>query len=203
MAARKGTIRLLKRQIESNMIQSESRNYFFPELYLSIVLTLDNIEKAVDELDCSVVEKIGLAQAIHKGGIRVFAILIKNGEEDLITEFRKHEVLDAQLPLGKVKAKQIAGDFGISFAEDYQRQFLSYKFSRDMSDNYRNINESEKILSFVGEPKNVARGGFGDIFKVEIFYSQQEFVLDKVISRFIIFRSRQCNLSLGGTVSEK
>lgn len=87
------------------MIESESRHSFFPELCLSIVLTLDNIEKAVDELDCPVVEKVGLAQAIHKGGIRVFAILIKKGEEDLITNFRKHEVLDSQLLLGMAKAK--------------------------------------------------------------------------------------------------
>lgn len=172
------------------MIRSECRNYFFPERYLSVVFTLENIEKAVNELNCSIVEKISLAQTIHKGGIRVFAILIKNGEEDLITEFRKHEVLDAQLPLGKAKAKQIAGDFGVSFAENYQREFLPYKFSRDMRDNYRNINESERILPFVGEPKNIAHGGFGDIFKLEIFFSQQEFVLDKVISRLITFRSR-------------
>lgn len=183
MAARKETIRLLKRQIESNMIESECRHSFFPELCLSVVFTLDNIEKAVDELDCPVVEKVGLAQAIHKGGIRVFAILIKNGEEDLITKFRKHEVLDSQLPLGMAKAEQIAGGFGVSFAQHYQRQFLPYKFPRDMRQNYRDINVHERILPFVGESESIASGGFGDIFKVTIFDSQQDFVLDKVIPR--------------------
>lgn len=157
----------------------------------------------MNELDCSIVEKIGLAQTIHKRDIRVFAILIKNEEKNLIIKFRKHQVLDAQLFFGKAKAKQIVDDFGVSFAKDYQRQFLPYKFSRDMRDNYKNINESERILSFVDELKNVARGEFGDIFKVKISHSQQEFVLDKIISRLIIFRFRQCNLSLAKTVNGK
>ncbi|KAI4169214.1 MAG: hypothetical protein LQ343_005876 [Gyalolechia ehrenbergii] len=109
----------------------------------------------------------------------MFAILIKNGEEDLITEFRKHEVLDAQLPLSQAKAEQIAGDFGIAFAQDYQRQFLPYKFPRDMRAYYRDINHNERILPFVGKPEHVASGGFGDISRVMIFNSQQEFVQDK------------------------
>lgn len=105
-------------------------------------------------------------------------ILFKNGEEDLITEFRKNEVLDAQLPLSGAVAKQIAGDFGIYFTRDYQRQFLPYKYLRDMRDYYRCINNSERILPFVSEPEFIAEGGFGDIFKVMIFNSQQEFVLN-------------------------
>ena len=180
MAARKETLRFLKRQIEGKMVRSESLQSFFPEMYLNVMFTLDDIRKAVDELGCPIVEKIGLAQTIHEKGTRVFAILIKNGEEDLITEFRKHEVLDTQLPLGEALAKRIAGDFGISFARDYQRQFLPYRFPRDMRDYHRHIKNSERILPFVGEPENVAKGGFGDIFKVAIFHSQQEFVPDKV-----------------------
>ena len=163
------------------MVRSESLQFFLPDMYLDVIFTLDDIVKAVDELGCPFIEKTGLAQTIHEKGTRVFAILIKNGEEDLITEFRKHEALDAQLPLGETLAERIAGDFGISFARDHQRQFLPYRFLRDMRDYHRHINNSERILPFVGEPENVARGGFGDISKVAIFHSQQEFVLDKVI----------------------
>ena len=187
MAARKETIRFLKRQIEGKMVQSESLHSFFPELFLEVIFNLDDVRKAVDELECPVIEKTGLAHTIHKKGTRVFAILIKNGEEDLITEFRKNEVLDAQLPLSEAVAKQIAGDFGISFARDYQRQFLPYKFSRDMRDYHRRINNSERILPFVGEPAFIAEGGFGDISKVMIFNSQQEFVLNEVRSRPSLF----------------
>ncbi|KAL9100714.1 MAG: hypothetical protein Q9163_003940 [Psora crenata] len=179
MAARKGTIRLLKGQLESNMVKSESLHPFFPELHLTVIFTLENVREAVDELDCPVVEKIGLAQTIYKGGLRVFAILIKNREEDLITEFRKHDVLDAQLPLSKAKAKQIAGDFGVAFAQEYQRQFLPYRFPRDMREYYRDINHNETILPFVGKPEIVASGGFGDVFRVTILNSQQEFVQDQ------------------------
>lgn len=183
MANRKQTIKLLKRQIESNMVQSESLQYFFPENYLTVIFTLENLIKAIEELDCPVIETIGLAQTICEKGVRVFAILVKNGEEDLITEFRKHEVLDAQLPLDETRAKKIAGEFGIYFARHYQRQFLPYIFSRDMRDNYRTIDASERILPFVGQSDIVASGGFGDISRVEIFHSQQKFSIDKVKSR--------------------
>lgn len=52
-----------------------------------------------------------------------------------------------------------------------------------MRQNWRDINVRERILPFVGESESIAGGGFGDIFKVTIFDSQQEFVLDKVNSR--------------------
>lgn len=72
-----------------------------------------------------------------------------------------------------------------------------------MRNNYKNINENEKILSFVDEFKTVARDEFGDIFNMKIVHFQQKFVLDKIISRFITFRLKQCNLSLAETVNEK
>ena len=187
MAAKKETIKLLKRQIESKMVQSESLHLFLPEMYLSAIFTLDDIRQAVNELECPIIEKTGLAQTIYEKGTRMFAILIKNGEEDLITEFRKHEVMDAQLPLSEVLAKRIAGDFGVSLAQNLQRQFLPYKFPQDMRDYHRHINESERILPFIGKLEAIANGGFGDIFKITIFQSQQEFVLDKVISRLSLF----------------
>ena len=180
MAARKETIRFLKRQVEGKMVQAESRHSFLPDLYLHIIFTLGDIRKAVDELECPIVEKTGLAQTIYTKGTRVFAILVKHGEEDLITEFRKHEVLDAQLPLGEALAERIAGEFGVSFARDHQRQFLPYHFPRDMRDYHRHINDSERILPFVGEPQVVASGGFGDVSKVTVFNSQQEFQHKKV-----------------------
>ena len=180
MAARKETIRYLKRQVEGKMVQSESRHSFLPELYLHMIFTFADVKKAVDELECPIVEKTGLAQTIHGKGTRVFAILVMHGEEDLIAEFRKHEVLDAQLPLSEALAERIAGDFGVAFARDHQRQFLAYKFPRDMRDYHRQINDSERILPFVGEPQVVASGGFGDISKVTIFNSQQEFLDNKV-----------------------
>lgn len=180
MANRKETIKFLKRQIECKMVQSESHQIFFPEVYLDVIFTLNDIENAVNELKCRVVEKTGLAQTIHQKGIKIFAILIKNGEENLITEFRKHEVLDAQLPLSEPLARRIAGDVGTFFARDYQRQFLPYKFSRTMRDYHRYINHNERVLPFIGRSVNIASGGPGDISIMSILNSQQDFVLDKV-----------------------
>jgi hypothetical protein len=184
MTAGKEIIRFLKRQIEGKMMQSENLQFFFPKVYLDIVFTPDDVSKAVNELQCSIFEKIDLAHTILEKGVRMFAILIKNGEEDLIAEFRKHELLDAQLPLSETQAKQVAGDFDISFAREYQRQFLPYKFPGDMRNFHRHINDKKRILPFVDEPKAVDSGGFDDIFRVTIFDSQQKLILDKVFSSY-------------------
>lgn len=187
MVVQKESIKFLKRQIESKMMQSESHQIFFPELYLEIIFTLNNIRKAVDELKCPIVEKTDLAQTIYDKGTRMFAILIKNEKENLITEFRKHEVLDAQLFLSEALAKQIAGDFDISLVLDYQRQFLPYKFPRDMRNYHKYIDDNKRILPFINEQRNIVRDGFDDIYKVTILHSQQEFVLDKINSCLLLF----------------
>ena len=181
MEPQKTTIKLLKRQIENHMVRSESCRYFLPRMYLSLIFTRNEINNAVSELGCPIDEKIGLAQEIYKCGIRIFATLIKNGEEDLITEFRKHDMLSIDSPLEETSAKRIMGEFGSSFAREYQWQFLPYNFRHNMRDYLRDISRSETILPFIGEPEVIASGGFGDITNVKIFSSQQEFMPDKVI----------------------
>jgi hypothetical protein len=180
MAVGKATTKFLKRLIESHMVCSESGRYFLPKSYLSLIFNLEEIEKAVDEVGCPIDEKIGLAQEIYNHGARIFATLIKNGEEDLITEFRKHEVLNTDSPLDENLAKRIAGEFGVSFGREYQWQFLPYNFRQNMRDSCKNISHNGMIHPFVGEPEVVASGGFGEITKVKIFPSQQEFVPNKV-----------------------
>lgn len=180
MMAGKRTIKSLKRRIEGCMEKSESGRYFLPKLHLSHIFTLDEIEEAVDELSCPIEEKIGLAQEIYHQGARVFAILIKNGEEDLITQFRKHCMLKIESPLDVTLAGQVAGDFGSAFAQEYQWQFLPYEFGRNMRDHCRTITYDKMILPFVGDTEVIASGGFGDITRVKIHPSQHEFTLDKV-----------------------
>lgn len=94
MAAGKKIIKFLKRQIENKMMQSKNFQFFFPKMYFDIVFTLNNVIKAVDKLQCLIFEKIDLIKTIFEEGIRMFAILIKNEEEDLIAEFCQHNLLD-------------------------------------------------------------------------------------------------------------
>lgn len=180
MAVEKGTIQFLKQQIESKMVQSECGRYFLPESYLSIVFSFKDIEKAVSELGCAVHDRLGLAKKIYEEGTRVFAILIKNGQEDSIVAFREHDLLDARLPLSEAVVTRISNQFGTAFAREQQWQFLPYKFRRHMRDYHRHISDSEWILPFVGENEIVGSGGFGDVFKVNISSSQQDFVVNEV-----------------------
>lgn len=180
MAAEKGTIRFLKRQIESKLVKSESGRYFLPETYLNVIFTLEDITKAVNELDCAAHDRLGLAKRIHEGGRRIFAILIKNGEENSIVAFRELDVLDARLPLNEALATRVLDQVGPAFAREYQWQFLPYNFQRHMRDYHRDISDGEWILPFVGDHQVVASGGFGDVSQVNIFPSQQEFALNEV-----------------------
>ncbi|KAL2038546.1 hypothetical protein N7G274_008593 [Stereocaulon virgatum] len=179
MTNEKGIIRSLKRQIESKMILSESGRYFLPASYLSLIFTLNEVEKAVAELDCAAHDRLGLAKKIYDEGIRTFAILVKNGEEDSIIAFREHDVLDARLPLDEALATRILNQLGTAFAREYQWQFLPYKFRRHMRDHHVHISDREWILPFIGEYEVVASGGFGDVFKMQVFPSQQEFFLSE------------------------
>ncbi|KAL8678041.1 MAG: hypothetical protein Q9186_005572 [Xanthomendoza sp. 1 TL-2023] len=187
MAAAKGTtIRFLKRQLESKMVKSESGRYFLPEAYLNVIFTLEDIEKAVDELDCPAHHRLGLAKRIYEGGRRIFAILIKNGEENSIVAFREHDVLDARLPLNEALATWVLDQVGPAFAREYQWQFLPYKFLRHMRDYHRDMSDGEWILPFVGDHKVVASGGFGDVSQVNVFPSQQDFTRNKNDSTQVI-----------------
>lgn len=157
------------------MILSESGHYFLPESNLKLIFTPENIEKAVEELDCAVLDRVGLAKKIHEKGTRVFAILIKNGLQDAIILFRNREILDSRLPFSEEIAKELTNDFGIALAREHQWQFLPYKFRRDMRDSCIEISDSGRILPFVGKSEIVADGGFGDVSRVNISPSQQEF----------------------------
>ena len=180
MAVEKETIQFLKRQIESKMVLSECGRYFLPDSYLNIVFNFKDIEKAVSELGCAVHDRLGLAKKIHEEGTRVFAILIKIGQEDSIVAFREHDLLDARLPLNEAVVTRISNQFGTAFAREQQWQFLPYKFRRHMRDYHRHISDTEWILPFVGENEVVGSGGFGDVCKVNISPSQQEFVVNEV-----------------------
>lgn len=98
------------------MVLSESGRYFLPNFYLKVIFTFENIEKAVKELRCATYERIGLTKKIFGEAIRLFAILIKCGEEDSIIAFREHSISDTNLPLRKESVTRVNGHFGSSFA---------------------------------------------------------------------------------------
>ena len=155
------------------MVQSLSQHYFLPNTSLDRILTLSTVEGLVEELDCTADERIALSGQVYHEGRRIFAMLILMGEEASIVAFRNHNALDHRLPLGEAYAKEITPDFGISLAREFQWKILPFHFTADMWQHHWEV-EKERILPFV-ESEDIAAGGFGDIYKVTIWPSQQDF----------------------------
>ena len=191
MLTAKDTIRSLKRQIEGKMISSDSGRFFLPDFYLRTILTFEKIKDAVGELQCATYERIDLAKKIDIEAIRIFAILIKCGEQDSIISFREHDISDTSLPLSADLATQIMGQFGISFANEYQWQFLPFKFRKGMSDYPAHIDD-RRILPFLSSSV-VSSGSFGDVSMVNVFPLLQEFV--PVAVSHGLFMSRYENMN--------
>ena len=185
MATSKTHTKFLKRQIENFMIRSESENFFLPRSCLDQIFTIEAIQEAVKELRCPVTDKFGLPQDIFNHGIRLFAILVKNGEEEMIIEFRKHDSLDLEAPMDETRANQVAGKIGQLFAQRYQWEFLPYEFKQNMRDSRRVIGYDAMVLPFVGKPQRSASGAFGEVSVIKIHPSQQEFIKNKVRARII------------------
>ena len=173
--ATNGVIRHLKRQIESNMVQSESGHLFLPGKMLLSIFNIENIEEAVKEIQLAPPDRLGLAHYILDSAIRIFAILIKCGEEHSINVFRLHDIIDSQLPLAKESLVQKLGDFGSQFTSEYQWQFLPFIFRKNMSTR-RTYIDSKRILPFLPSHSPMMQGGFGDVSRVQIYSSLQDFI---------------------------
>jgi hypothetical protein len=179
MAPERVTIRSLRTQMRNSIVRSELGHHFLPDVCLATIFTLRAIEEAIPELECQPDERIGLAEKIYYEGKKTFAILVLMAEEDYIVRFRNYNTLDDRLPMNKHDAQRIAGELGVSFVNEYQWKVLSLAFPSKMWEHHWEIDE-EKILPFIGEPEQVAIGGFGEITKVKILSSQQAFDLPGV-----------------------
>ncbi|RYP70031.1 hypothetical protein DL771_005722 [Monosporascus sp. 5C6A] len=173
MAPERVKIRLLRRQMQNSRICDEWGRYFLPDVNIASILTLPSIQESVLELQCSPEDRIGLAERIYREGKKTFAILILLVEEDYIVKFRDRSFLDNSLPLSSHDAQTVEKDIGIRFANQ-QWELLSETFRAKMWENHQEYG-IERILPFVGKPEQVGEGGFGEVAKVEILSSQQEF----------------------------
>jgi hypothetical protein len=167
------TILRLWKRIEGFRIQSTTNRHFLPRAKLLEIFTLDAIVDAVNELSITKEDRIGLVSKIFDQGTTLFAILVWMKRENEIVSFRQHGALDASLPMGLARACEIVPEFGQTLAREVQWEFLPYMFQKDMCD-YHVLMRSEEILPFV-EEEHFTSGGFGDIFKVKVVGSQQEF----------------------------
>lgn len=167
--------------MDNNRVRSSSGHYFLPPSSLPLIFTDHAIAQAVDELQCEPDEKIGLARHIGEKATVTFAILVWMKVEKLIVNFRNHGVVDASLPLDPDRARRISTPFGETFAREFQWQFIPYVFPKDMASHHKEF-QSQIILPFVDEPKELAVGGFSYVAETNIHPSMQNFYAQKVRS---------------------
>jgi hypothetical protein len=170
MASRE-TLQSIWKQIENNRVESTSGRYFVPPSSLTAIFTPLAISKAVAELKCEPVDRIGLARAIQLDGTVTFAILVWMRVEDAIVEFRRHRCLDSSLPLDETTARKIAPNFGYTFCNEVQWEFRPYFFHRNEDVEIR----PTEILPFIQEVEQQKLGGFGAVAQLVVLPSLQDF----------------------------
>ena len=180
----RATIDALYNRIEQDKVESVSGKYFIQESNLREIFTPAIIDRAVAELICDAPERLGLSKKIQQDGTIVFAILVSMGKADYIVSFRNHECLDRRLPISEELAKEVVPAFGVSFAREFQWQFLPYVFEQDMRDYHREVSEVGRIFPFVDPVEKIADGGFGEVTKSTIPTPLQYFFNSKV-RRFV------------------
>ncbi|KAI0903223.1 hypothetical protein F4823DRAFT_308043 [Ustulina deusta] len=165
----------LKEEIQDNLVTSISEHRFLPIDKLDKIFTPAAIKDAVKELACGPEDRINLAETIHNEGKRVFGMLIYNGWQDLIIEFRKHGALDNRLPLSENEAVTITGrSIGRQLAQDAQWAFCPYVFPESLWKHHHQV-ERKMILPFI-DTEQIGSGAFSVVEKISISPSQQNFI---------------------------
>lgn len=170
----------LREKIEVNLVMSISERRFLPIDKFREIFTLDTIKASVQELKCETQDRINLANTIYHSKKALFAMLVDMSQEDLIVAFRKHGVLDSQLPLDIARAQEIAGSFiGRQLVSEVQWKFLPFVFPGHMWQSRLHIADP-MILPFV-TCDQIGFGAFGDVERIGIYPCQQSFA-DKEVS---------------------
>lgn len=169
----------LRVQIQRSLVTSISQRRFLPVNKLRDIFTLPAIEDAVRELWCQQHDRINLANMIHNYGKAVFAMLVHIQQEDTIIEFRKRGILDTQFPLDEARAEEILGPItGPSLVSEVQWKFLPFVFPERMWECPHYITD-QQILPFVS-CEQIGFGAFGEVDKIGISASQQNFIDERV-----------------------
>lgn len=170
----------LREKIEVNLVTSISERRFLPIDKFREIFTLHAVKDAVQELNCKPEDRLYLASTIHHNGTALFAMLIDIWQEDLIVDFRKHRVLDDQLPLDKARAHEIVGPvIAHRLVSEVQWKFLPFVFPERMWECRLHIADP-MILPFLS-CEQIGFGAFGEVEKIGISPSQQNFS-DKRVS---------------------
>ncbi|KAK5633500.1 hypothetical protein RRF57_009214 [Xylaria bambusicola] len=169
-----GYIGKLRGEIQDSLVTTAAEEIFLPSDKLHSILTISAVHGAVTELHCGPEHRINLADTIYHQGRRVFAILVYNGWQDHIIDFRKHGALDSRLPITEDDAVVITNhEVGRRLVRE-QWMFLPYTFPRSMWEYDCHV-ERKMIIPLI-KVEQIGSGAFSTVEKIGISPSQQNFV---------------------------
>jgi hypothetical protein len=148
---------------------------FVPHQDLNKLLTRSVIFTALTMCSAAPSHRLdAIADRIHSGARRVFAILVVlGGQEKEILRFIEHDnfqesPIDHKLPFSESDLKTIIPSIAADFYEK-QWEFAAPVFTREVE--HRSL-DIWSILPFV-ENKWIGRGSFGEIFKIALHQGHQ------------------------------
>jgi hypothetical protein len=173
----------LLQQINLGMRTNAYEETFIETQRLHDLFNEDDVERAVDELECEDFERACLANVISQEYRQVFAILIWIGHEDEVVGFRRHRFTDRRLPLDDKFSQEVftgsleaAGAFISS-----QWSFIPHHFSATSGTYcHQSISPTQRILPVMKEVKGEKRGEFGEIAEIIIPTSSQNLLRSQV-----------------------
>ncbi|KAJ6439089.1 kinase-like protein [Purpureocillium lavendulum] len=180
-------------QTENNRVAALGGRSFVPPSSLLTIFTRAAIVAAVKELICSEEDRIGLTDDILRDGVQTFAILISIRQPDQIVAFRRLRCLN-RLPLDEGNAAKLLGDHAPRFLRE-QWDFQPYYFRRGHDVEIA----APEVLPFIQSVDSPTSGGFGDIDKLEIHPSLQDFFPSATGRVFVVRKT----LRKVATVSEE
>ncbi|KAF2808304.1 kinase-like protein [Mytilinidion resinicola] len=145
--------------------------YYFGNHVIDSLFAMEDIAAAVAEFIPDEGARFDIGSTIFRMGRQTFAILLWNHEEESITKFIEHRVLDGRLPLEKSLAERIVPDFGESFALEWQWHFLPFTLDSDLQ-LHHGIVEHERIFPYVYQ-ESIGEGAFGEVLLTAVDSSQQ------------------------------
>jgi len=103
---------------------------------------------------------------IQENCLKIFAILLYNGHDGLVPDFLYRRCYDFRLPLSRDDLNFLPHDASTASTAFIERQWEFLPVDLKRGDLHQELSFNQ-ILPFL-EDTNIARGGFGEIFKVKL-----------------------------------
>jgi hypothetical protein len=160
----------LRDEIDDLRCDNHYNNNFVPKDELDKVVTLEAVRRVLEERKIEKHKRQDIEQSIIGGNLRIFAVLVRIGYVESISEFIRSDQfqsgssLDQRLPFNKEYLSSILPDRTAAKFYKEQWEYAAPVLSRSILP--RDLDD-KAILPILHE-KLVANGGFGSVFEITL-----------------------------------